>query len=316
MANMDISIIKNYWFKASQKSSIFAALSITNDTAVLVVLKRKGESKEIKDTFFAYFKDESSRLLAIEKVLSKMPAGFRLSIILPEEMYQWLLIDKPAVAESDISASLPWLLKDLVGLDRGDIIADYYDSPLNQIGQDKLHVAVTSRQSLLPIINLVNKKKLDLYSISTYEMACCELVEHDSHAHIVVIQQPNSTPSLLIIRDGQLLFTRQLKGLEGMANLPFVVLKDGLLDTFRRELEYSLDYYQSHLKQPPAVSLQLAIPNPEIDYLVKELSYFFALKVSVFSSSLAICNQQSNEVQFAIAAALSLEEREQNEISY
>ena len=147
-------------------------------------------------------------------------------------------------------------------------------------------------------------------------MACCELIAHDNHAHMVVTQQPNLNPNLHIIRNGQLLFTRRLSGLEGIAHLPLVALEDKQLDTFIQELQYSLDYYQNHLKQPPAVSIQLAIPNPEIDYLVKELSYSFAIEVSVFSSFLAICEQKSNEVQFAIAAALSIGVGEQNEITH
>ena len=313
---MNISIMRNYWFKSRRNDSLFAAISIMNNSVILVILKLKNESREINNTFTEYFQNEASRLSAIEKILSKVPASCRLSIILPEGTYQWLLLDKPALAEKDINASLPWLLKDLVSFNGEDIVADYYDFPLEQFSQDKLHVAVTRRQFLLPIINLVHKKKLDLYSISTYEMACCELVVHDGHAHMIVTQQPNSTPNLHIIRNGQLLFTRKFDGLEGLAHLPLIELKKELVDIFLRELQHSLDYYQSHLKQSPPTSLQLSIPNPEIDGLVEEISYFFALKVSVFSPSLAICEQQNSDVQFAIAAALSSENREQNEVAY
>ena len=297
------------WLNNNNTGSVLAGMYIANDKIVSVILHQLDGGWEIKQTLAEPFKSETEKLPSITKVLAQLPSGCKLSVVLSQHAYQWVQIEKPNLSEQEIVTSLPWTLKDLVSLEPADIIADYYESSLRQSGQEKINVVVTSRTLLTPILKAIHSSAIELESVITPEMAFCDMVARDNGAHMLVTQELDAEPSLHIIRDGELLLSRRLRGLMPLAQQPLTQLKEGLLDTFGLELQRSLDYFESQLKQPPIKSLQLAIPNLEVNGIAQELSQFFPAKVITFTPSLPLCAYQSGEVQFAISAALSLDLR-------
>ncbi|MEI4548372.1 hypothetical protein [Pseudoalteromonas spongiae] len=304
------------WLNKNNNGSLLAGIYIASDKVVSVILHRVSDSFEIKHTVVEAFQSETEKLPALNRVLAKLPSGAQVCLVMPESAYQWVQIEKPNLPEQDIVTSLPWTIKELVSLEPSDIIADYYDASLKQGGQNKINVVVTSRSLLMPMLKLINDNDIDLQTITTQEMMFCDLVTQDNAAHMLVSQQFGNEPSIHIIRDGELLLSRKLRGLIPLAEQPLNQLKLGLLDALGLELQRSLDYFESQLKQPPIKSLQLAIPNFEINGIAQELSQFFPAKVLAFEPRLALCLQQNTEVQLAIAAALSEDLRGDNEDSH
>ncbi|WP_372767753.1 hypothetical protein [Pseudoalteromonas sp.] len=297
------------WINSKNRGSHLAGLYIANDKVVAVILHYVDNAWEIKESVVEAFQHESEKLPAFSSVVSKLPVESMLCVLLPENAYQWVQIEKPNLPEQDIISSLPWTVKDMVSLEPSDIIADYYDASLKQGALNKINVVVTSRTLFQPLLNIIHDSNVLLDSVTTPEMILCDMVIKDDGSHMLVSQQFGNEPSLHIIRNGELLLSRKLRGLIALAQQPLAQLKLGLLDVFGLELQRSLDYFESQLKQPPIKSLQLAIPNLELHGMAQELSQFFPARVMPFESSLTLCQQQSVEMQFAIAAALSLDAR-------
>jgi len=301
------------WLNSKNKDSLLVGICIASDKVVSVVLHRVDNAWEINATAIESFQQESEKLPALTKALTTLPSDASVCLVIPENTYQWVQLDKPNLPEQEVITSLPWTVKELVSLEPTDIIADYYDLSLKQGGVEKINVAVTSRTLFTPLLKTFHDSSVQLSTVTTSEMILCDMVEHDDGAHMLVSQQFNSEPSLHIIRNGELLLSRKLRGLMGLAQQPLNQLKLGLLDAFGLELQRSLDYFESQLKQPPIKSLQLAIPNLELHGLAQELSQFFPAKVIPFNPILPLCQQQNIEMQFAIAAALSLDSRGKDE---
>lgn len=301
------------WINSKNSGSLLAGIYIASDKVVSVVLHRVDDEWEINTSFIEPFQQETEKLPALTSVIAKLPSESSLCLVMPENAYQWVQIEKPNLSQQEIITSLPWTIKELVSLEPADIIADYYDSSLKQGGLEKINVVVTSRTLFQPVLNIIHDGDAELETVTTAEMILCDMVAKDDGAHMLVSQQFGSEPSLHIIRNGDLLLSRKLRGLMALAQQPLAQLKLGLLDAFGLELQRSLDYFESQLKQPPIKSLQLAIPNLELHGIAQELSQFFPARVVPFEPALSLCQQQSAEMQFAIAAALSLEARGDNE---
>lgn len=272
-----------------------------------VVLHRINDEWEIHNSAIEPFTGETEILPAFSKVLAQLPGGCKVALVIPETVYQWVQIEKPNLPEQEIVSALPWAIKELVNYEPSEIIADFYDLTLKQGDQAKINVVVTNRTLLLPFLNLLHDSEIALELVTTAEMAICDMVIQDDGAHMVISQQVGCEPSLHIIRNGELLLSRKLRGLTPLAQQPLNQLKLGLLDVFGLELQRSLDFFESQLKQPPIKSLQLAIPNLELNGIAQELSEFFPAKVLALEPCLPLCQQQNAEMQFAIATALSLD---------
>lgn len=297
------------WLNSKNDNSHLVGIYIASDKVISVVLHRVDNAWEIDETIIESFHQESEKIPAVIKAVSKLPSDSSVCLIIPENMYQWVQLDKPNLPEQEIVTSLPWTVKELVSMESTDIIADYFDSSLKQGGIEKINVVVTSRTLFKPLLKAFHDADISLHTVTTSEMILCDMVEHDGGAHMLVSQQLDSEPSLHIIRNGELLLSRKLRGLMGLAQQPLNQLKLGLLDAFGLELQRSLDYFESQLKQPPIKSLQLAIPNLELHGLAQELSQFFPAKVIPFNPISPLCQQQNAEMQLAIAAALSIDSR-------
>ena len=295
------------WLKNNQTDVCYASLYIAIDKIVSVIITREDNTWQIVQSFVEPFQNEIDKLDAIRKIIKQIPYHYPLTIVLPNNMYQIVQVEKPNLSEDEIRTSLPWTIKELVGFDATDIIADFYDSTIPQ-GTDKINVVASTRALLMPILNIVHECEANLVSIQPEDMTLVDMITHDNAAHMVVTQQLGTEPSLHIIREGELLLSRRLRGLMSLAEQPLLQLRNGLLDNFGLELQRSLDYFESQMKQPPIKSLQLAIPNLELSGIIDELRQFFPAKVSAFLPEQAICQQQSMEMQFALSAALSLSE--------
>lgn len=69
-------------------------------------------------------------------------------------------VDKPEMAEEDITTALPWTLGELVPYDSGNMVLDYVDYPVkSRIGGQKINVFAAEKSSLAAVAASMAKKK-------------------------------------------------------------------------------------------------------------------------------------------------------------
>ena len=101
----------------------------------------------------------------LEQQLGEALQGFekeacRVSVVLSQEMYHMVQVEKPDVPEEDITTALPWTLGDLVPFDSSNIVLDYIDYPVHtRTGGKKIDVFAAEKSSLSALVQSLSKKK-------------------------------------------------------------------------------------------------------------------------------------------------------------
>ncbi len=301
------SLLNNIpWLRSGAKQSNFIGLALSSDKVTAVHLQSDEQKKwQLVETKSKSFKGETGLSAAITDILDEFESSdLKVGVMLSQHMYQVVQIDKPNMTNDEIQLSLPFTIKDIVNTASDAIIADFIDSPFKHNGVEKITVFAANRMVLAPVISAVAVSEHELESLCCKELIYCDLLSVDKAAHMLVSQNFGEEPNLQIIRDGQLLLSRRLRGFMQLPELPLVQLKTHLLEQFGLELQRSLDFFESQLKQPPIKTLKLNIPNLELGGIISELGSFFPVKVTAFESQLDVTENQSVDVQYAIGAAL------------
>ncbi|MEO3678462.1 hypothetical protein ABGI61_05435 [Rheinheimera sp. FR7-31] len=200
--------------------------------------------------------------------LSRLLAGVGkqtpLQLILAPEFYQVVQLDKPALSDQEMLQALPWQIKDLVNIAPEDIIADYIDLPGSGNGAAKINAVAASATSLQQLLTPIHEAGLKLGSIMPEEWLAGRLVATGAQATMLVIHQPEQEVLIQIVRNGELYFSRRTRGFSRLHLAGAGELADGTLDRLQLELQRSMDYVESQLKQPPVRDIFLLMPEAEM----------------------------------------------------
>lgn len=200
--------------------------------------------------------------------LSRLLAGVGkqtpFQLILAPEFYQVVQLDKPALSDQEMLQALPWQIKDLVSIAPEDIIADYIDLPGSGNGAAKINAVAASATSLQQLVTPIHDAGLNLGSIMPEEWLAGRLVAAGAQATMLVIHQPEQEVLIQIVRNGELYFSRRTRGFARLHLAGAGELADGTLDRLQLELQRSMDYVESQLKQPPVRDIFLLMPEAEM----------------------------------------------------
>ncbi|ATC93204.1 hypothetical protein [Pseudoalteromonas tunicata] len=291
----------------NQNQTMVIGVVVQQHQITAVCMEKKQKNWLIVEHYSAQLTSDLVLTSAIVTCLKKIAAPSALvSLILPSQSYQLVQIDKPNLSPEEIQQSLPWTVKDLVTINSADIIADYIDHPVKQGNQDKISVFVTNRSFITPIIDAIKKASAKLELLSCEEIMLTTLVGKHSAANLIISQELGQEPSLLIVRDGAVLFARRLRGFSRISSMTLEDLQHGLLDSLSLEIQRSIDFFESQLKQPPLRAILLSLPSPYLVELATELGQHFPVKVEKFTTALAACEGQDPNYHLAIAAAMEL----------
>ncbi len=239
------------------------------------------------------------------KILPLIPDGSQVFVAIPPGKYQITQIDKPSVPDEEVEGAIPWLIKDLVSMPQEDMICDVFEPPFKLPGQPaKLNVVVSSRPVLMPLINVFQKAKVDLAAIVPQEFALPNILRTSPDARVVISQLKGSEASLQIIKDGKIYFSRWLRGFNRIHEYDEHEISPGISDSIGLEIQRSLDYYQSQLKQAPVKEIFISMATPYLDVLMRSVSETFQLKVFQLQFASMEESPLSGEWFPAIGAAL------------
>lgn len=204
------------------------------------------------------------------------------TLSLPFNRYQLLQIDKPAIPDEELGGALAWSIKDLVTIAQEDLIADFFHVAAKIPMQgDKLNVVVTSRKVIMPLIDTFLKNKVELKGIVPEEMLIQNVVGKNDTASLLLSQQTNEEVALQIVKKEQLYFARKLRGFNRIHEYSAQELVEGLTDSLSLEVQRSMDYFESQLKQAPIKDILLALPTEHQSLIAEQIAEHFPIKVEV-----------------------------------
>lgn len=207
--------------------------------------------------------------------------GNQVSVVLGREFYQTFDIDKPKVDESELLASLPFTIKDLVSESVFDLVVDYYDMPFQQRKGDLITVICLPKQRVLRIRDMILGAGCQLKGITIEELALVQLLGEHSEANVLLSQQNNELV-LTVVKEGQLYFTHRVRGFNELLVLPLEEAESALLDGLSLEIQRALDYISSQLRINTIGVLYLALVCPDIKQLSEKLGSYLARNVQPY----------------------------------
>jgi len=245
--------------------------------------------------------------LSIEKQISDVLSQWdkqqcAVTLTLAQETYHVVQTDKPDVPENDIIEALPWLLGDVVPFDASNIVLDYVDYPVKQrSGNQKIDVFAASKAQLSSLVGTIEKhKSKHLKHIHVKEVLVSDMLPDDDYARLIIVQEPSSEPFIMIVRAKHIWLARRLRGylprLQEDTDLTHVA------DSLGLEIQRSMDFYESQLKQPP---IKEVLFKTQFDCapVIERLKPFQPVHMAEFIPELPLADVVSSQCHFALASA-------------
>ncbi len=292
------------WFRSEKQVDTIVGVSLCTNMLLAVTLKKQKQQWYVSDTASETVHDTANSAEQIAQfVKSICKGGAKVFLLVPQSYYQIVQTEKPALEHEELLQSLPWTLKELVTLPPENIIADYIDYPIQQAGQPaKISVFAADKNLLTPLVNALNTQELQLQKITVKETAIADMTANDNYARMVIYQEPGQEPSLMIIREQQLLLNRRLRGFALLESSSDEITINNLSDSLGLEIQRSMDFYESQLKQPPIkeVLFHSSFPTEQI---ITRLNQFQSVPIKVFKPVMDLAEVVEPKFYVALASA-------------
>jgi MSHA biogenesis protein MshI len=175
-------------------------------------------------------------------------------------------IDRPDVAEHELMAALKWPLQEAIGSNT-DLVYDYADMPVQVSGQNKVMVVAISRKEVEKLTRTIYEAELVLECVTVEERATVELIDNSQDAVITLVQEHGEDVVLNIIKNKQLHFSRRLKGFENIGSFTEAELDMGINDSLAVQIQRSMDFFESQLRQAPVKRILVKLDTPHMAYI-------------------------------------------------
>lgn len=270
--------IKNYFNK--QIRDEFAGISIHPECVRIVKIKKL-------ETGYECFKNEEYPIESPDKLgrlLSLIIEDFELEnvrtgIVINNNKTESAQIELSELPVADISASLPWQVKELISIPPQDMICDYIEMNIQPLGQtSKAQVMATSRAYLDSIIQPFHKSNAEILVITTEQFVLAKMQSSVDTAQLLFVQHKGTDAILLILKNQQICFARKIRGADTVINMSPEQILNGGSDTIAIEIQRSMDYYESQLKQPPIKNVLVAIAGNNEAIVVEALNSVLPVK--------------------------------------
>jgi MSHA biogenesis protein MshI len=120
---------------------------------------------------------------------------------------------------------------------------------------------------------------LALNIIGVEELAICNLLVPSDDAIITLKEEEGGQLSLNIVKRNELFFSRRLRGYENLANLSPEELKNGVVDNLSLEIQRSMDYFESQLRQAPVKKIYISLESTHQDALADMIKQVIFISV-------------------------------------
>lgn len=269
--------IKGRFSKASKFHSVGIEIGV-DDFHVSTLQKIKGKINWIKQDSFPIENWQTALKIYVEENnLANTSCNVAFSI----SKYQLLQLDRPGVEDAELNQALQWTVKEQLFSD-DELVIDYFDQPAGSSNIKKLNVVAISKREVIEARDGVLKAGLMLNIMGVEELATCNLVEPSEDAVITLKQEEGGQLSLNIVKRNELYFSRRLRGYENLASFSPEELKMGVVDNLSLEIQRSMDYFESQLRQAPVKKVYLSLDTAHQDALTEFIKEVIFVSVEKF----------------------------------
>ena len=190
------------------------------------------------------------------------------TLVFATKKYKLVQTDKPAVPEEELAQALQWSAKDLL-MTQDEVVMDYFDLPAQTMGANKVNVVAIPKAELFDVCQGVLEAGLFIEGVTVEELATCELLPLNQDGYVTVFQAPGAEVCLNIVKAGKLYFSRRIKGYEQISSFTEMELQMGVSETLSVELQRSMDFFESQLRQAPVKKIYLNLDTKHQEVLAR-----------------------------------------------
>ncbi len=211
---------------------------------------------------------------ACEQALSVAASGYdALSVVLSHNYYQMYQIDKPAMPRNEWPSALPFLLKELISERAIDIIADAVELP----NSSKVQAYVVSRKMVDKLALLASRVNLTLDAIIPEDDVWGDTAGELGH-FLLLQRSKRGHFRISAFVDHTIAFHRSIRSVTPpLTGVPSSELQ---MDSLSLELQRSIDYLSSQLRNVQLHQLKVCCDEEDENELVQSLNYRLSTKVS------------------------------------
>jgi MSHA biogenesis protein MshI len=269
--------IKGLFKKASQFHSVGIEIGV-DDFHISTLIKVKGKLNWVKQHSAPIDNWQTTLKTYVENNhLTNTQCNIALSI----SKYQLLQLDRPAVEDAELKQALQWVIKEQLFSDE-ELVIDYFDPPAAASSVKKLNVVAVGKRDVIEIRDGVLKAGLALNIIGIEELAICNLLAPSDDAIITLKQEEGGQLSLNIVKRNQLFFSRRLRGYENLSAFTPEELKMDVVDKLSLEIQRSMDYFESQLRQAPVKKVYISLDTIHQDPLADMIKQVIFIAVDKF----------------------------------
>ena len=218
------------------------------------------------------------------------------------QLHRSYQVEKPSVQPAEIHKALTWSVQEMAGSDTPELVFDYYDPPVQTSGADNLNVVALPKTELEDIINAVINAGLKLKSVTVEDLAICDLIDTDD-AVMTMLQRAGEEIQLTIVRQGKLYFSRSLKGFENLGSFSIEELQMGVMDSLTVQIQRSMDYFESQLRQAPIRTILMNIESVNSQAIADQIESLMRVDVRPFSCKISGTDINQESVDFSCLGA-------------
>lgn len=193
-------------------------------------------------------------------------------VVLAPSLYQSVQLERPNIPAEEITQALKYSLRDLVSLAPSDIVADYYDAPVQLPGQDKINAIVADRKLLQPLLAEVHKISKNLLGIFSEEQAIAHMFSAQVEPAVVAYQHDSEPALLQVYQQGIMQVNRVVRNLEQLSQLTPDEIDLGGASPLSVEVQRSADYFERQLRQRPVREVVIAVGSKHRSGMINQLT--------------------------------------------
>ena len=208
-----------------------------------------------------------------QALLATNSSANQVKVILNSDFYQTYQIEKPKLPREEWSVALPFLLKDLITERVTDIVADGIELP----GGQKIQTYVVKKSLINDLVTLLQKSGYELQRLLPEDEVWAK-IERETQSFMLLYRAKQENFKIAAFHETAIAFQRSIRTVAApITNTASEALQ---LDGLALELQRSIDYLSSTVKQAHFGRLYVLCDEEEKERLASELQSRLSVQVS------------------------------------
>lgn len=277
---------KQYFKQKFRKPSEYFSVGIAFTAEQVLLCALKKSDAGLQWVLDASFTHKTWAKGLIDYVKAHNLQGTSCYCTLTSHWYKLHQIERPEVADDELLAALKWPMQEAIGTSN-EMVYDYAQLPVQVAGQNKVMVVAITRKEIEKLTQAIYQADLMLESISVEEFTTIELTPKSSEAVITLVQEDGEDVVLNIVRDKELFFSRRMKGFENLASFSEAELDMGITDSLTVQIQRSMDFFESQLRQAPVKRILIKLDTPHMEYICNSIAEAMGMPCDLLKPNLS-----------------------------